>query len=998
MIRLLLGAVLLAAPAAGTQDAQWIWKGSPARPQERLFFRKSFEVGAVESARVHGTADNRFVLYVNGQEAARSDDWTAPVWVDLAPHLQPGRNVLAVEASNDDGPAGLLLRFLIRTTDGKSLTFGTDAGWKVSDRADPGWSMPAYDDSAWAPAAVLGPPGIAPWGDVLAGQPAASEASAAPRDALRVRDGFRVDLVYSVPKATQGSWVSLAVDPKGRLIASDQENKGLFRITLRDGRAEVEKIEVPVSGAQGLVWAFDALYAGVNGKGSGLWRIRDTDGDDRLDQAEQLFALKGAGEHGPHAVLVTEDGRGLYVVAGNHTLPPPGLTGSRIPTNWGEDLLLPRQWDAGGHAVGILAPGGWICRVSPDGREREMFSIGYRNQYDAAISPEGEMFTFDSDMEWDLGLPWYRPTRVFHVVSGSEFGWRSGSGVWPDVYPDCLPGVVDIGPASPTGVLFGTGARFPARYQRALYILDWTYGTIWAVHLKPKGASYEADVEEFVSGTPLPVTDAVIGKDGAFYFTVGGRGTQSALYRVTYVGPEPVDPAPPAGPDAGAAARETRRRLERFHGRRDPGAVEAAWPYLGHPDRFLRYAARIAIESQPVESWKDRALSERDPQALPTALVALARQGPKEALAGLLGALERLDLAGLPEPLVLDALRAYQLAFIRLGPPPEELRRRAAARLDAHYPHRFPAANRELAQLLVYLESPTVVEKSLRLMREAGPAPRPKWVTAFDRNRGYGGVVQKMLAKMPPAEGIHYAFVLRNARTGWTPERRKEYFAFLKEAAEGYAGGNSYRGYLINTWKEAMAHVPLEERAALPALSPPRLSELPKPKGPGREWTVQELLPLVEKGLRQRSFPNGRRMFLAAQCIVCHRFDAEGGSGGPDLTGVAGRFGVHDLLESIVEPSKVISDQYQGTVLRTRDGQVLSGRVVGEKDGKLQIATDLLKPDQIVEIPKSAVEDSRVSTVSLMPTGLLNPLNADEVLDLVAYLLSGGNPEHPAFR
>ncbi len=188
MVRLLLGAVLLTAPAAGTQDAQWIWKGSPARPQERLFFRKSFEVGAVESARVHGTADNRFVLYVNGQEAARSDDWTAPVWVDLAPHLQPGKNVLAVEASNDDGPAGLLLRFLIRTADGKSLTFGTDAGWKVSDRADPGWSMPTYDDSAWAPAAVLGPPGIAPWGDVLAGQPAASEASAAPRDALRARD------------------------------------------------------------------------------------------------------------------------------------------------------------------------------------------------------------------------------------------------------------------------------------------------------------------------------------------------------------------------------------------------------------------------------------------------------------------------------------------------------------------------------------------------------------------------------------------------------------------------------------------------------------------------------------------------------------------------------------------------------------------------------------------------------------------------------------------
>jgi putative heme-binding domain-containing protein len=996
MARILLGALLLgAAPAA--QDAQWIWKSPQARPQERLYFRKAFEVGSVESARVHGTADNRFVLFVNGQEAARSDDWTAPVWVDLKPYLQPGRNVLAVEAQNEDGPAGLLLRFLLRTADGKSLSFGTDASWKVSDRLEKGWEEPGFADAAWAAAAVLGPHGMPPWGDVLAGQPGTAEASSAPRENLRARDGFRVERLYTVPKATQGSWVSLAVDPQGRLIASDQESKGLFRLTLKGDSVDVEKIDVPVSGAQGLVWAFDALYAGVNGKGSGLWRIRDTDGDDRLDRAEQLFAVRGAGEHGPHAVLLTEDGRGLYFVAGNHTFLPDGLTGSRLPTNWGEDLLLPRQWDAGGHAVGILAPGGWILRVSPDGKEREVFSIGYRNAYDAAISPEGEIFTFDSDMEWDLGLPWYRPTRVCHAVSGSEFGWRSGSGKWPSYYPDSLPSVVDIGPASPTGVLFGTGARFPARYQRALYILDWTYGTIWAVHLKPKGASYEADVEEFVSGTPLPVTDAVIGKDGALYFTVGGRGTQSALYRVAYVGQEPVDPAPPA-PDPGASARAARRKLEAFHGRRDPAAVDAAWPYLGHPDRFLRYAARIAVESQPVESWMSRALAERDPQALTTALVALTRQGPKEALGAVLEALDRLDLEGLPEPILLDALRVYQLAFIRMGPPPEELRGPVIRRLDAHFPHRSAAANRELAQLLIYLEAPTAVEKCLALLKRSGPPPRPSWVTALDRNRGYGGVVEKMLAKMPPAEGIHYAFALRNAKTGWTPERRREYFSFLKEAAEGYTGGNSYKGFLINAWKEALAHVPLEERAALPALSPPRLSELPKPKGPGRAWTVEELLPLVEKGLRKRNFRNGRRMYLAAQCVVCHRFDAEGGSGGPDLTGVAGRFGVRDLLESIIEPSKVISDQYQGMVLRTRDGRVLSGRVVGEKEGKLQIAPDLLKPDEIVEVPKSAVEESRVSTVSLMPTGLLNPLNADEVLDLVAYLLSAGNPEHPAFR
>ena len=141
-----------------------------------------------------------------------------------------------------------------------------------------------------------------------------------------------------------------------------------------------------------------------------------------------------------------------------------------------------------------------------------MLSMGYRNPYDSAFSPEGELFAYDADMEWDMGAPWYRPTRICHATSGSEFGWRAGTGKWPNYFEDSLPPVVDIGPGSPVGVLFGTGAKFPSRYQRALYALDWTFGTIHAIHLKPRGASYVGTEEEFISGTPLPVTDAAIGK------------------------------------------------------------------------------------------------------------------------------------------------------------------------------------------------------------------------------------------------------------------------------------------------------------------------------------------------------------------------------------------------------------------------------------------------------------------------------------------------------
>ena len=62
------------------------------------------------------------------------------------------------------------------------------------------------------------------------------------------------------------------------------------------------------------------------------------------------------------------------------------------------------------------------------------------------------------------------------------------------------------------------------------------------------------------------------------------------------------------------------------------------------------------------------------------------------------------------------------------------------------------------------------------------------------------------------------------------------------------------------------------------------------PLGPGHDWTLAELSELTARGMAERDFENGRKMFAATRCIVCHRFDGEGGATGPDLTNVAGRF------------------------------------------------------------------------------------------------------------
>ncbi|MFM8709215.1 MAG: hypothetical protein ACKOHK_14335, partial [Planctomycetia bacterium] len=288
-------------------------------------------------------------------------------------------------------------------------------------------------------------------GDAAAGAAAGSAAPNPAGEPFTVPAGFAVERLFVVPKEELGSWVCLTTDPEGRLFASDQRDKGLVRISPApldgSGPTIVEKIPAPITGAQGLLWAFDSLYVVCNsGTDSGLYRVTDSDSDDTLDKVEKLRGFDGGGEHGPHAIQLSPDGKKLFIVCGNHTKPPfavtnltepqtlagirsaqrrvelPPAASSRLPANWDEDLILPRMWDANGHAVGILAPGGYVVSTDPAGREWEVWSAGYRNPYDMAYSADGELFVYDADMEWDFGSPWYRPTRVNHATSGSELG------------------------------------------------------------------------------------------------------------------------------------------------------------------------------------------------------------------------------------------------------------------------------------------------------------------------------------------------------------------------------------------------------------------------------------------------------------------------------------------------------------------------------------------------------------------------------------------------
>ena len=822
--------------------------------------------------------------------------------------------------------------------------------------------------------------------------------TATPVDRITVPSGFKAELLYSVPADKQGSWVNLCTDNKGRILVSDQFG-GLYRITPPAAGEtldpeSIEAVPADIRAANGMVWAFDALYVGVNDYArkmqSGLYRITDSDGDDQLDKVELLRAVNSKSDHGVHAVVPTPDGEGLFLITGNNTQPPELAGTSQVRQVWGEDHLLPSFPDGRGHNRGVLAPGGIIYKVDRDGKTFEAYASGFRNIFDAAVNRDGELFTYDADMEYDFNTPWYRPTRICHVTSGAEFGWRNGAGKRPAFYEDNVPGTLDIGPGSPTGMTFGYGAKFPAKYQNALYALDWSWGRLYAVHLKPEGSSYTATKEEFVTGAPLPITDAIIHPgDGAMYFTIGGRRVQSGLYRVTYIGDESTASA--VDEPSRSQARDTRKTLEAFHGRQDPAAVETAWPFLDSKDRFIRFAARTAIEHQPVRTWLRKAVSERDPAKKVTALLALARvagvcpqhrtedtpEVPDTRRERVWQFALSIDVSELDATTQLAYQRTLQIILNRFGRPSKEQAEELVARLDSLFPSKSADLNWLLCETLAYLQSPTVAAKAMALI-EAAPTQE---------------------------EQMQYARSIRLLKAGWNRELRTAYLEWFLKAAS-YRGGASFEKFIQFIRNDAVASLSDAEKEELKELLAIKAEKKSALENLGaifadrksREWSLNELSQASKTSLKSRDFANGRKMFAAAGCYACHRFQNQGGMTGPDLTAAGRRYSPHDLLDQVVNPSKVINEQFAAVSVITEDGKVHNGVVVNLSGNRLTLNTDLTDPNQRVNIDRNTIEEIVVSKTSPMPKGLFNRMNQDEIMDLLAYVLSGGNDSHEYFK
>jgi len=154
-----------------------------------------------------------------------------------------------------------------------------------------------------------------------------------------------------------------------------------------------------------------------------------------------------------------------------------------------------------------------------------------------------------------------------------------------------------------------------------------------------------------------------------------------------------------------------------------------------------------------------------------------------------------------------------------------------------------------------------------------------------------------------------------------------------------------------------------------------------------RTWQLEDLLPTDDFVAAEHSPKSGRELYVELGCAQCHKLAGQGGSVGPDLTGVGKRVGARGLLEAILTPSKTIAPEYAQTIVETEDGRAILGRIDREDEQTLVLRTGADQAE-LVTIAKSEITERRLSDVSNMPAGTVDVLQASEVLDLIAYLLA----------
>jgi putative heme-binding domain-containing protein len=828
--------------------------------------------------------------------------------------------------------------------------------------------------------------------------------------------GFHIQRVATQEQS--GGSYDLCFDAQGRLLVGD--GNAVRRLKDKDGNGVYDGYEVIATGLgprgpQGLLVWGDRLYA-VGGDGLQLFEGYESGGP--LVHRGRLGAeLNTGGDHDAHTIFRGPDDH-IYLMAGNGS----GIRDRLHITETNSPVMFEREAS--------------VFRISPDGKKWECIGSGGRNPPSLGMNYLGELFSFDSDMEWDVGLPWYRPVRLNHWVIGGDQGWQE-VGAYPPYYIDCLPGILEVGRGSPNWGVFYEHYLFPAKYRGSFLVCDYrwkresndqysTTGRLVAFFLKRAGAGWRATMETLARPKPngrdkngkriqFALVDIDVAGDGDLYVSDHNQG----IWRITYDGPNEggrkgeLDPWEVSAMDAWRAGlRGDVTSLVRFLRDKDPfvrrraaealtrwSVPEARAPLieaLNDPERLVQYVAMCALAHHPLSEWLDQAVAKKHPQTQMRALVA--------------GTIRRETI---PEPKVQEVVRSLLTSKLSSEDQLDLLRvialfpKAAGADVERFLLAGFPDSDRNVRW------------EKVRLMGE------------FRVAKAFAPLLRELETETNHVTQFHIAQATARLRSGWTADEERRLLNWFLATQQGWFAQFAGKGVEFPAfWQTVLTDFAANHREAfmgasnkidlaslmgtvfIDSLAVERLTALseketspeirkkivralkkfpgaavsePAPVAKAAEKPEEEIhkFILAAKG---GDATRGAKVYEALQCNSCHGGGVtpgrEGRFFGPDLAGIAQRLTKAELADALVYPSKRVEDRFKGVEIEFTDATPLTGFITAQDAD----AVTLADREQVHRIPRSKIRSINPQSSSLMPDKLLNRLSSDELRDLLAFL------------
>ncbi|QDU92298.1 DUF7133 domain-containing protein [Lignipirellula cremea] len=654
----------------------WIWDDPLAAQgdstKEPRYFRRTFELTAnAATASLHITADDRYVVYINGQKVGEDGAWASVESYEVAKILRAGKNVLAVAASNGGGQAGLLTWLEVQTTDKKTLVVGSDRNMKASLQAADQWDQTAFDDTPWAKVGMLGNARISPWnlfgggGGGGGGQPGSSNAAdksirerlSADEEQPRfiLPDGFEIELVAAEPQVINP--ITMVVDDEGNIYVSESHTYryGAGGSPIKPFTNPIVRLEPQADGKSYrrvmVAEGFDEPVMGLAIRDGKLWCTAnnylyqfDLDENGKATNRQTLLVDRNKAWN-PFGMFVLEWGPDglLYMSVGNHNID--------IRPARGEGEAEPTESISGQGSSGI------VMRMNPDGSNMQRLVHGLRVPYSFEYDPFGQL--------WLLSNGQGNPNRFVRVIDGVDYHCysRAVPNDWLTGRHPLSPPCFELPNGARTQLLRYYGAAYPEEYVGSLFLDNWgAHGFAAANRSVFRYALDEhnnvASKHAFVSCSDPHFRCSHVALDPNGNLLVAdwyGRDDESDLtgriWRVKYVGKEPIP--------------QVEHKLDSPHWSDDAYAVAA----LGSPQHRIR--------EQAIERLLERAkASDNDADSV---VAALARQAAKAeqplGAAGALWTLLRIDTpnskaaiaSGAQHPewrvrrLAVNILRRYEL-------------------------------------------------------------------------------------------------------------------------------------------------------------------------------------------------------------------------------------------------------------------------------------------------------------------------------------------------